>query len=103
MQQLHAGTRPAAALLTGACCARAGQVAKRELALECDYSYEAAAQARFKALVAGDPQLAGAFHVPGVIPELSSSQVLTTEWVQGVAIDKVTHWLLTAARQLHHG
>lgn len=29
------------------------------------------------------------FYVPEVIPELSSKQVLTTEWVNGVAIDKV--------------
>lgn len=42
------------------------QVAKRELALECNYSYEAAAQARFRDLVAGDPQLAGTFYVPQV-------------------------------------
>eukprot|EP00967_Tisochrysis_lutea_P099139 scaffold147049_cov20-Tisochrysis_lutea.AAC.2 len=41
-------------------CTRAPvQVAKRELALECDYSWEAASQARFKQLVEADKSLAG--------------------------------------------
>lgn len=69
-------------------CSRA-QVAKRELALECDYTYEAAAQQRFKGLVEGDVQLRPHFHVPATIPELCAGQVLTSEWVQGVAIDQV--------------
>lgn len=51
--------------------------------------YEAAAQGRFKALVEADPALAPHFHVPGVIPGLSSDAVITTEWVNGVTIDKV--------------
>ncbi|GBF99518.1 aarF domain-containing kinase [Raphidocelis subcapitata] len=67
----------------------AARVAKRELKLECDYEYEARCQARFKQLVEGDGQLAGDFHVPGVVPELSAAQVLTSEWVEGYAIDKV--------------
>lgn len=29
------------------------------------------------------------FHVPDVVPELSTRQVLTSEWVPGVHIDKV--------------
>jgi predicted unusual protein kinase regulating ubiquinone biosynthesis (AarF/ABC1/UbiB family) len=65
------------------------QVAKRELALECNYTYEAAAQQRFKQLVADDAEMSRVFYVPEVIPELSSQQVLTTEWVNGVTIDKV--------------
>ena len=44
------------------------------------------------------------FHVPAVIPQLSSQQVLTTEWVNGVTIDKVcegaTGWPSLA--QLRH-
>lgn len=64
-------------------------MAKRELALECNYTYEAAAQQRFRQLVASDPALTHVFYVPEVIPELSSRQVLTTEWVNGVTIDKV--------------
>lgn len=35
------------------------QVAKRELALECDYSWEATSQARFKQLVEADSSLVG--------------------------------------------
>lgn len=64
-------------------------MAKRELALECDYRYELDAQRRFKALIGGDPYTAAHFAVPGVIPELSAERVLTTEWVPGVHIDKV--------------
>eukprot|EP00878_Enallax_costatus_P015605 GHUV01016345.1.p1 GENE.GHUV01016345.1~~GHUV01016345.1.p1 ORF type:complete len:333 (+),score=72.48 GHUV01016345.1:401-1399(+) len=65
------------------------RVAKRELALECDYTYEAAAQQKFRQLVQNDKHLSQVFYVPEVIPELSGKQVLTTEWVNGVAIDKV--------------
>lgn len=47
------------------CCMHT-QVAKRELALECNYTYEAAAQQRFRDLVAGDEELAKLFYVPQV-------------------------------------
>lgn len=65
------------------------KVAKRELAMECDYTYEARCQTRFKQLIADDPDLREVFHVPEVIPWVSSSRVLTSEWVHGVSIDKV--------------
>ena len=65
------------------------QVAKRELALECDYRHEAAAQARFRELVLADPSLAPHFNVPAVVPELCTGSVLTTHWVPGVHIDQV--------------
>ena len=44
--------------------AAGAQVAKRELALECDYAYEARSQAQFRALVRGDPDLRDAVSVP---------------------------------------
>ncbi|KAG2446128.1 hypothetical protein HXX76_000725 [Chlamydomonas incerta] len=65
------------------------KVAKRELALECDYTYELACQQRFRRLFATDPALGRAFHVPDVVPELSSARILTSEWVKGVPIDRV--------------
>lgn len=65
------------------------QVAKKELAMECDYSYESRCQTRFKALVEADPEFNSIFRVPAVIPELSSLRVLTTELVPGVHIDNV--------------
>lgn len=66
------------------------QVAKRELALECDYTYEATCQERFKQLVETEPALAGGhFHVPGVVRQLCSQRVMASEWVHGVPIDKV--------------
>ena len=60
------------------------RVAKAELALECDYRWEAAAQARFAELLAGDD----AFRVPAVVPELCTRAVMTSELVPGVPIDK---------------
>lgn len=65
------------------------RVAKRELALECDYRHEAVAQARFRELVLADPSLAPHFNVPAVVPELCTGSVLTTHWVPGVHIDQV--------------
>lgn len=64
------------------------QVAKRELALECDYAYEARSQAQFCALVRGDPELRDVVSVPDVIGELCTRHLLTTEWVPGAHIDK---------------
>lgn len=65
------------------------KVAKKELAMECDYRHEAVAQARFAQLVANDPFCSQHFRVPGVIPDLCAEQVLTTEWAPGVHIDRV--------------
>jgi aarF domain-containing kinase len=65
----------------------AAEVAKRELTLECDYAREAAQQARFGALVAGDAEAAALFRVPAVVEELSTARVLVTEWAPGVHLD----------------
>lgn len=65
------------------------EVAKRELALECDYTYEAAAQEKFGALIESDEFCSEFFSVPAVVTELSSSKVMSSERVPGVHIDKV--------------
>ena len=64
------------------------QVAKRELALECDYSYEARCQKKFRELVMADTDFALHVRVPDVVSELCTPRLLTTEWVPGVHIDK---------------
>ena len=76
-------------LAKAAKAANAAKVAKHELALECDYTYEADAQMRFKRLLEAETGAwRSAYHVPAVIPELSSSRVLCTELVPGVPIDR---------------
>lgn len=67
-------------------------VAKRELALECDYRYEMGAQERFRGLVKNDPECQGVLYVPKVYPHLCSDRILVTERVQGVHIDKVAEY-----------
>lgn len=76
----------------------AAQVAKKELALECDYEYEAQCQTRFKAMVEADPALRAVVGVPAVVPALSGSAVITTELVPGVHIDKVRHTAILMLR-----
>ena len=66
------------------------QVAKRELALECDYSYEARCQAKFRELVMADTDFALHVRVPDVVSELCTPRLLTTELVPGVHIDKAS-------------
>ena len=79
------------------------QVAKRELALECDYEYEARCQKRFKQLLSTDAELSEHMRVPDVIDELSGKTVITSEWVPGVHIDKVClPSLLLCITHLHH-
>lgn len=69
------------------------QVAKEELALECDYMYEAKCQQRFKALTEAEPAFAGKFSVPRVVPELCAAGLLTTERVPGIPVDQVRNVL----------
>ena len=65
-------------------------MAKRELALECDYSYEARSQKKFRELVMADTDFALHVRVPDVVSELCTPRLLTTEWVPGVHIDKAS-------------
>ncbi|XP_067634720.1 atypical kinase COQ8B, mitochondrial isoform X2 [Eurosta solidaginis] len=61
-----------------------GQVAKRELNWEVDYTREAEYTDKFKQMIASYPE----YYVPLVIKELTTSSVLTTELVPGVPLDK---------------
>ncbi len=69
---------------------RAMESAKAELTLECDYTYEAAAQKHFASLIAAEPVLGGAVKIPQVVDGASGLRVLTTELVRGVPIDHIT-------------
>jgi len=57
-----------------------------ELAQECDYKREALCGQRMKELLAP----LQVYHVPTVYPELSATQVLTTEYIRGLTIDQCT-------------
>ncbi|XP_029642256.1 atypical kinase COQ8B, mitochondrial-like [Octopus sinensis] len=59
-------------------------VAKKELTWEVDYAREAECGQRFYELLKDDP----VFVIPEVYKELSTSRVLTTGYIEGVAIDK---------------
>ncbi|XP_011150874.1 atypical kinase COQ8B, mitochondrial isoform X2 [Harpegnathos saltator] len=60
------------------------EVAKRELTWEVDYVREAECTKKYKEFVASYPE----YYVPTVIDELSTSQVFTTEMVDGISVDK---------------
>jgi len=62
------------------------EVAKKELALECDYTYEAKAQLRYRDLVkaCGDAHL----NVPDVHLPLCGKRVLCTHFVKGIHLDE---------------
>ncbi|XP_008557929.1 atypical kinase COQ8B, mitochondrial [Microplitis demolitor] len=60
------------------------EVAKRELSGEVDYVREAECSKKFKNFLAPYPE----YYVPTVIDALSSKQVLTTELIDGVPVDK---------------
>lgn len=71
------------------------EVAQRELLQECDYENEATATKRFKLLLAPYPE----FAVPAVVPSLSSTRVLTTEWMEGAPIDRAAREAMSAAER----
>ena len=73
------------------------RVAREELLRECDYELEAANQMRFAAAFRGFDH--GHVHVPLVIRELSTRNVLTSEWVQGVPLDRVMQEGVPAAQR----
>ncbi|CAI2725995.1 unnamed protein product [Schistosoma spindalis] len=62
---------------------KAIEVARKELRAECDYLLEAVYGKRFTQLLEGDP----VYQVPQVIDELTTSRVLTTEYMNGLVLD----------------
>lgn len=66
------------------------RVGQEELTAECNYAQEAENQERFRALVHSSG-LDESCVVPRVHRELSTSRILTTELISGVAVDKVVH------------
>jgi aarF domain-containing kinase len=68
------------------------RVGRNELKVECDYLREMENQLKFKKLVEEDPQLhRERFVVPGVYKDLTTPQILTSDYVRGGTIDKVSH------------
>jgi len=66
------------------------RVGRNELLVECNYLLEAKSQERFRKLVEDDDELSAAkFKVPAVIHDLTTAQVLTSEFCPGGTIDKV--------------
>lgn len=61
------------------------KVMQRELLDECDYQREADCGRKFGQLLRDDPN----FTVPEVIQDLTAGQVLTAQWMEGVALGKV--------------
>jgi aarF domain-containing kinase len=61
-------------------------VMRRELADECDYKREADAGQRFRDYLEGDEF----FDVPKVFPEATTDKILTTEWIAGKPLSKMT-------------
>ncbi|XP_046579868.1 atypical kinase COQ8B, mitochondrial-like [Haliotis rubra] len=59
-------------------------VARRELAWEVDYNREAECSKRFRNLLKDYSE----FQIPEVIEELTASQILTTEFVEGMPLDQ---------------
>lgn len=60
------------------------QVAKRELNWEVDYLREAEYTEKFGEMIANSPE----YYVPKVLKDLCTSNVLTTELVPGLPLDK---------------
>jgi aarF domain-containing kinase len=61
-------------------------VMRRELADECDYKREADAGQRFRDYLEGD----AFFDVPKVFPDATTDKILTTEWIAGKPLSKMT-------------
>ena len=60
------------------------EVMKRELLDECDYNREADSMLKFHEFIKNDP----VFLLPKVYPELTTKQILFSEFVEGEPFDK---------------
>lgn len=68
------------------------RVGRDELKVECNYLNELANQQAFQELVASDPILReNNFVVPGVVEELTTEQVIVSDYSPGGTIDMVKH------------
>ncbi|KAL7695679.1 ABC1 protein [Lotmaria passim] len=65
------------------------QELRSELSMECQYTLEAAKQMRYRKLVADDAALSLFFYVPKVFQDISTDQVLVSEYVRGVPVDQL--------------
>lgn len=63
--------------------------AREELERECDYDIEADNQERYRTLVLNSPQLRNEFYVPKVYRKLCTKQILVSEFVSGVPVDRI--------------
>jgi len=62
------------------------EVAKKELALECDYTYEAEAQQKYRQLVQNEEHL----NVPEIYLPLCGKRVLCSHYVKGIPLDQAS-------------
>eukprot|EP00796_Vickermania_ingenoplastis_P010996 gene10996-7639_t len=65
------------------------QELRSELMEECQYLKEAAKQQRYRQLLLADPKLSQFFNVPKVYAELCTQQMIVSDFVRGIPIDKV--------------
>lgn len=72
------------------------RVARKELAWEVDYVREKEASNHFRKLLVNDP----VFYVPEIHEDLSSSRVLTSEFLEGVPLDAVSELECLETRNL---
>ncbi|KAJ1912756.1 hypothetical protein H4219_005485 [Mycoemilia scoparia] len=73
--------------------------ARKDLKLECDYEYEGSQLDKFGKLLSPENKNPGnsvgvfeAFRIPKLVPELSTKQVLTTEYIPGIPLSKTTKY-----------
>lgn len=72
------------------------RVARKELAWEVDYIREREASNHFRKLLVNDP----VFYVPEIYEDLSSSRILTSEFLEGVPLDAVSELECLETRNL---
>ncbi len=68
-------------------------VGQDELTAECNYETEAESTRTFQGLITSSAERMPVFHdfiVPSVISALSTQRILTTTWVSGIPLDKIT-------------
>ncbi|ESS68312.1 ABC1 protein [Trypanosoma cruzi Dm28c] len=64
---------------------------RQEFLLECRYKIEAAKQVRYAALIKQEPELQEVFVVPKVYESLSTENVLVTQFVTGIPVDRLAN------------
>ena len=76
------------------------RVAREELQLECDYKRELLFMNKFRDLIESDQDLNSRFYIPKVFESISTTNILVTEYIEGIPLGQVVDFPLEIRNEI---